>query len=176
MISRALLIAAAMLFAAAPSHVAAQNRWNPAAPENRQVLGSFSYRTVEPVLAQIGARWQRRPGGQPALAVVFPNGRQAGLVMGSCTSNGSICRSLSIQSIWPRPADPARLDEGVQRFNQRYAFSRAFVLADGRPAVQRYLTADYGIIRGNLAVNLLVFADQADRFAAEVLQAPTRAR
>ena len=44
------------------------------------------------------------------------------------------------------------------------------MLADGRPALQRYLTADYGFIRGNLAVNLLVFAGQMDLFAAEVLR------
>ena len=34
----------------------------------------------------------------------------------------------------------------------------------------RYLTADYGFIRGNLAVNLLVFASQADIFANQVLR------
>jgi hypothetical protein len=42
--------------------------------------------------------------------------------------------------------------------------------ADGRPALQRYLTADYGFIRGDLAVNLLVFAEQADTFARDVLR------
>ena len=41
--------------------------------------------------------------------------------------------------------------------------------ADGAPGMQRYVTADYGIIRGNLAVNLLVFATQVDRFATQVL-------
>jgi hypothetical protein len=46
------------------------------------------------------------------------------------------------------------------------------VAADGRPSLQRYLTADYGFIRGNLAVNLIVFSGQIDRFVAEVLQAP----
>ena len=60
----------------------------------------------------------------------------------------------------------------IAAFNQRYAFSRALVAADGRPSLQRYLTADYGFIRGNLAVNLIVFAGQIDRFVAEVLQAP----
>ena len=74
--------------------------------------------------------------------------------------------------MWTAPADvPAdRLAASIQRFNQRYAFSRAFMTADGRPALQRYLTADYGFIRGDLAVNLLVFATQSERFAAEVLR------
>jgi hypothetical protein len=40
---------------------------------------------------------------------------------------------------------------------------------DGRPVLQRYLIADYGFLRGNLAVNLLVFANQAERLANEVL-------
>jgi ABC-type ATPase with predicted acetyltransferase domain len=65
---------------------------------------------------------------------------------------------------------PERLAANIQAFNRRYAFSRAFLTADGRPALQRYLTADYGFIRGNLAVNLLVFANQSERFAAEVLR------
>ena len=68
-----------------------------------------------------------------------------------------------------------RLAAGIQGFNQRYAFARASLTPDGRAALQRYLTADYGFIRGDLAVNLLVFASQADRFAAEVLS-PTPAR
>ncbi len=176
MMVRFLPAALAVLLAGLPVATYGQARWNPAAPENRQVLPSFSYRTLEPVLTQIGARWQRRPGSQPALTVVFPNGRQAGLVLGSCSDGGSTCRSLSIQSIWPRPPEGAGLTEAVQRFNQRYAFSRAFILPDGRPALQRYLTADYGVIRGNLAVNLLVFSDQADRFAREVLSASTPRR
>ena len=65
---------------------------------------------------------------------------------------------------------PERLEDAIQQFNRRYAFSRAFLTADGRAALQRYLTADYGFIRGDLAVNLLVFANQAQRFATEVLR------
>ena len=74
--------------------------------------------------------------------------------------------------MWIRPPGlaPERLADNIQQFNRRYAFSRAFLTADGRPALQRYLTADYGFIRGNLAVNLLVFASQTERFAAEVLR------
>jgi hypothetical protein len=77
-----------------------------------------------------------------------------------------------MQSTWPRPAGaaPERLAAAVAAFNQRYSFAKAFVAADGRPALQRYLTADYGFVRGNLAVNLLVFANQAERFAAEALR------
>ena len=57
-----------------------------------------------------------------------------------------------------------------QFVEQRYAFQRAYLTADGRPALQRYLTADYGFIRGDLAVNLLVFANQTARFQTEALR------
>src|SRR5205085_3276669 len=82
----------------------------------------------------------------------------------------------SIQAVWTPPPGlpPARLAEAIAGFNQRYAFSRAFVAADGRPSLQRYLTADYGFIRGNLAVNLIVFAGQIDRFVTEVIAAPAQ--
>jgi len=151
--------------------------WNPAAPENRQVLPTFNYATVETVLSAINARFERRgTADRPILQVTFRNGRRAAILFGSCERQGAACKAISIQSVWIRPANlPAdRLAANIQGFNQRYAFSRAYLTQDGKPALQRYLTADYGIVRGNLAVNLLVFANQAERFAVEVLRpAPT---
>jgi hypothetical protein len=158
--------------AAAPAQ-SAPARWNPAAPENRQVLPTFNYATVENVLNSIGAQSQRRgTPDRPALAVTFANNRRAAILFGSCERQGAACKAISIQAVWTRPANvPAeRIAANVQQFNRRYAFARAFLTADGRPALQRYLTADFGIIRGNLAVNLLVFASQSERFAAEVLR------
>jgi hypothetical protein len=151
----------------------AQVPWNPASPENRQVLPTFNYATVETVLTAIGARFVRRgTADRPALDVTFPNNRRAGILFGNCERQGAACKAISIQALWPVPvgAKAARLPAAIQAFNQRYAFSRAYLTADGRPALQRYLTADFGFIRGNLAVNLLVFANQEERFAAEVLR------
>lgn len=165
--------AAVLLLSSSAAMAQAPVRWNPAAPENRQVLPTFNYSTVESVLAGIGARAQRRgTADRPALAVVFPNNRRAAVLFASCERQGAACKAISIQAVWARPGNvPAdRLTAGIEQFNRRYAFSRAFLTQDGRPALQRYLTADYGFIRGNLAVNLLVFAQQADRFAAEVLR------
>jgi len=162
-----------LLFSGAAAAQTAPARWNPAAPENRQVLPTFNYATVEGVLNTIGARSERRgTPDRPALAVTFANNRRAAILFGSCERQGAACKAISIQAVWTRPANvPAeRIAANVQQFNRRYAFARAFLTADGRPALQRYLTADFGIIRGNLAVNLLVFASQSERFAAEVLR------
>ncbi len=166
-----LVMAALASIVAAPAagQGVAPPKWNPRAPENAQVLPNFSFATVEPVLNAIGARYQR--GGQPgrpSLVVTLPNNRRAVLTFGSCNAAGA-CKALAIQAVWAKPAggDPA---PAIQRFNQRYTFAKAFLLADGRPTLQRYLTADYGFVRGNLAVNLLVFANQSERFAAEALQ------
>jgi Putative bacterial sensory transduction regulator len=159
--------------AAAAYNAQAPARFNPAAPENRQLLPTFNYATVESVLAAIGARSERRgTADRPALAVTFANNRRAGVLFGSCERQGAACKAISIQAVWTAPANvtPERLAANIQQFNRRYAFSRAFLTADGRPALQRYLTADYGFIRGNLAVNLLVFANQSESFAAEVLR------
>lgn len=161
------------LLAAAALQPSPAGPFNATAPENRAVLPSFSYATVEPVLAQIGARFERAGTDErPVLAVTFANGRRAAILFGSC--EGNACRAISIQAIWNAPsgAGAAQLGGAIAAFNQRYAFSRATVAADGRPSLQRYLIADYGFIRGNLAVNLIVFAGQIDRFVAEVLQAP----
>jgi len=171
--SRALAALALLTSAPAAAQPPAAGPFNAAAPENRQVLPAFSYATVEPVLAQIGARYERAGSdAQPALTITFINGRRAAILFGSCL--GSSCRAISIQAVWNAPPGiaAAQLANAVAGFNQRYAFSRAFVAADGRPSLQRYLTADFGFIRGNLAVNLIVFAGQIDRFVTEVIQAP----
>jgi hypothetical protein len=162
-----------LLLAAAAQAAPAPPAFNPAAPENRQVLPAFSYATVEPVLTQLGARFERAGSEErPALSVTFANGRRAAILFGAC--EGPNCKALSLQAMWNAPSGTAlaQLTNAIAGFNQRYAFSRAFVGADGRPSLQRYLIADYGFIRGNLAVNLVVFAGQIERFVAEVLQAP----
>jgi hypothetical protein len=163
------LLLASMIAAAPAAQPTA--RWNPKAPENTQLQPAFSQASIEPVLTAIGARWQRAGTAEkPQLLVQFPNGRKATLTLSGCGEEG--CKALSIQAYWtPAPGvRPRSLAEAIARFNRRVAFGKAFVAADGRPALQRYLTADYGFIRGDLAVNLLVFAEQADKFAREVLQ------
>lgn len=166
MLSGALVVAAGAL--AAP-----QVRWNPKAPENEQVLPAFSYASVEPVLTAVGARYQRRAGrpDRPQLLVEFANRRRATLVFSGCDGQGA-CKGLSIQSYWTpiAGASERRSAAVIAGFNQRYAFTKAFIAADGRPALHRYLTADYGFIRGNLAVNFVNFANQAETFATEVLR------
>jgi hypothetical protein len=170
-----LLPAALVAAVASPSSADASlppPRWNPKAPENAQVLPNFSYATVEPVLTGMGAKFQRSvQGGRPALLVTFPNNRRSTLLMSSCDAAGA-CKALSIQAFWTRIANspPERTAQAIASFNQRFSFAKAFVAADGRPALQRYLTADYGFIRGDLAVNLLVFASQAEQFATQTLR------
>lgn len=149
-------------------------RWNPKAPENAQLLPAFSYATVEPVLTAVGARFRRTAtnAARPQLAVTFANNRTALLTMSACDAAGTACKAMSLQSYWTKIANspPAKTAQSIDDFNRRYSFAKAFVAVDGRPALQRYLTADYGFVRGNLAVNLLVFASQADQFATQVLR------
>jgi hypothetical protein len=147
-------------------------RWNPRAPENSQLLTAFSYATVEPVLSAIGARHQRigNDAGRPTLSVTFANGHRAVIVMTSCDAQGASCRALTLQSVWPAASSGPAQQTAVQQFNQRYSFGKAFIAANGRPVLQRYITADYGFVRGNLAVNMLAFATQTQRFTTEVVQ------
>jgi hypothetical protein len=93
-------------------------------------------------------------------------------MFGSCDAGGAACKALSIQSYWTKIANapPERTAQAIEGFNRRYSFAKAFLTADGRPALQRYLTADYGFVRGNLAVNLLVFSSQSEQFATQVLR------
>jgi hypothetical protein len=148
-------------------------RWNPKAPENNQLMPAFNYGAVETVIGAIGGRSQRTGTNpaRPTLVVTFANGRRATLALSGCDAAGTSCKALSIVSVWNKiAAPPDRTAQSISGFNQRYAYAKAFIAADGRPVLQRYLTADYGFIRGDLAVNLQVFADQAQRFSVEVLR------
>ena len=161
-----------ILLLSATADVAAQGRWRPDASDNRQLLPTFNYSTLESVLEEIGARSERRGVGErPSLLVTFSSGRRAAIVFGSCSEGGNVCRAISLQSGWALPpsATSERALALTEAFTRRYAFSRAFMLPNGNLALQRYLTADYGFIRGNLAVNLLAFAAQLDLFGQEVL-------
>jgi hypothetical protein len=163
---------ASIAVASAPA--GAQVPWNPRAPDNSQLLPTFNYATVESVLASIRAT-SRRAGTDPArplIVATFPNGKRAVISLLSCSANGAACKALGIQASWnvPPGSQPAALAAAVEKFNQRYSFSKAYMTTSGRPALQRYLTSDYGFVRGNLAVNFLVFADQEERFMAEVLR------
>src|SRR3546814_13296495 len=95
-------------------------------------------------------------------------------MFGSCNADGSACKALSIQSYWTKIANapPGRAADAIADFNRRYSFAKAFIAEDGRPALQRYLTADYGFLRGTHAANLLDFANPAERFASDVLGPP----
>jgi len=147
--------------------------WNPKAPENRQIVPAYSVAALAPVLNSIGARAQRPADaaqGQ-ALLVTFRNGRTALLALSSCEAPDR-CKALNIQSFWAKSAKatPEQTAQAIEKFNQRYAFAKAFATPDGRASLQRYLTADFGFIRGDLAVNLLVFSEQAERLAVEFLE------
>ena len=175
--------AIALLLALSGTELAAQAatpRWNPKAPENAQILPALNLAAVGGVLDSIGARHQRTTGtpGEPTLLVTFANGRRALVALSACDRAGNGCKALRVQSSWSRLSGvaPERLAQASARFNQRYAFAKAFLLPDGQPALQRYLIADYGFVRGNLAVELQVFADQAQRFVTEVLQPLGRTR
>lgn len=164
--------AAAAVAPPAPGAATVRRQFNPASPENRQILPTFSYTTVEPVLAQIGARFRRAgPPAKPVLHVQFPNNRTAVLMFGSCNADGTDCKALTIQSHWTRIANspPERTQAAIEAFNRGFSFAKAYVASDGRPSLARYLTADFGVVRGDLAVNLLVFANQAESFATGVL-------
>ena len=148
--------------------------WNPKAPENARLLPGFSQASVAEVLGAVGARVQRSgtDAAHSDLLATFPNGTKAVIALNGCDAAGIGCKALNIQSFWTKSSKvpPERTAEAVTAFNQRYSFGKAFVMADGRTTLQYYMTADYGFVRGNLAVVLLVFADQAEKLAAEFLR------
>jgi hypothetical protein len=168
------LVGAGVLLSAAGS----LPHWNPKAPENGRQLPAFTQANVVEVLGAVGARVQRSgtDAANPEFLATFPNGTKALITLGGCDKDVT-CKALNIQSFWTKSSKvpPERTAQAVTAFNQRYAFGKAFLMADGRTTLQYYLPADYGFARGNLAVVFLVFADQAEKLAAEFLRPLERA-
>lgn len=128
----------------------------------RTIMNNFDAAALGPVLAEMGASYEvAQVGGQTVLVVSVPGGVRFVATPVACSgADGSNCTGLNLIALYQTKA-PART---VEAFNYRYAFSSAGRDNDGYAYLSRYITADFGIPRGNIAVNVAVFVVHAIEF------------
>ena len=70
------------------------------------------------------------------------------------------CLGLDVFSTFDFKPTPAQLST----LNEQYSYMKFYADEDGELILQKYITADYGIARGNIRINIETFLDILDGF------------
>lgn len=138
----------------------------------RGMVSNFDIASIGPILTEMGAAWQemRTEDNQPYIAVNAGGGLSMIIAPMACMGPmHTQCVGMNTISFF----QGASMNyQTVSAFNQRYAFTSAYISQQGDVAfLSRYDIADYGIPRGNVASSLASFVTLADRFRQELASA-----
>ncbi len=127
-----------------------------------QIVASFAIPDLNGLLDELGYEHEAGtlPSGAAVIRVTAPDGLAFYLQPRACDADR--CAGLSITAAFrgPAPFDPAM----ITAYNLRYVFMKGVLLPDGGALLGRYIIADYGIPRGNIAVNIAAFVNMAGEF------------
>ena len=73
---------------------------------------------------------------------------------------GGTCFGLNIYSVFELELSLAQLAS----LSNRYAYMKFYSAENNNLVLQKYMTADYGIARGNVRINIVTFMDILDNF------------
>ncbi len=131
-----------------------------------QIASDFSLETLSGILTEMGFQYaqQSTPNNTTMLRVTGPSGLIFFIEPRAC--NSGRCVGLSMNALYQR-SNPYAYEE-INAYNDRYVFMKSMRLNDGSALLSRYVTADFGIPRGNIAINITVFNNLASRFPEDV--------
>ncbi|MGF1456254.1 MAG: YbjN domain-containing protein [Alphaproteobacteria bacterium] len=126
-----------------------------------EMLPGFDIPSLQRILTDFGYRSAVRgfADGSQALNVLSPNNLRFIMLPSACGEGR--CAAVRIIALFAAGEEPYRLDR-LNAFNNTYAFIKAFKIGEDA-AVSRYLTADYGLPKGNVVVNVAAFETIARR-------------
>ncbi len=126
-------------------------------------IANFDIQNIYPILQEMGIAYEGRVDeeGNQLLLAQASSGLKFALVPAACLNGAnSGCVGMNVIALFPEA--PQR---DVNSFNYRYAFTSAGVNpSSGASYISRYVIADYGIPKGNIASNLYNFIAQAEMF------------
>jgi len=135
-----------------------------AAPDS-QLVSTFDERVLGDALDDLGLQWRvterTRDGGVRLLART-EGGFVFYLSSRACDEEG--CFGAQLLTVFKEAPLPL---EAVNSFNERYVFTSAGVSGRDSVYLSRYFISDYGIPRGNIKANILIFLDIAEALMAE---------
>ena len=133
-------------------------------------ISNFDIQSVGPVLNELGITWQPYSGnnGETVIAANANGELNFLLAPAACRLNeNSDCVGLQMVAMFDGQVNP----QSISAFNYRYAFSSAGLDDSGSAYLNRYEISDYGVPRGNLAISILVFIQQAKQLGTELATA-----
>ena len=163
------VLAAGLGFGALVSQSMAQS--NPLANEiitgAGKPVANFDVQNVIPILQEMGLSIEGRTddSGNKLLLAQASSGLRFALIPVACQNGAnSGCVGMNMLALFPQA--PQR---DVNSFNYRYAFVSAGVHPTNSTSyVSRYMIADYGIPKGNIASNIYNFIALAEQFSKVV--------
>ncbi len=137
------------------------------------VLKSFDIATVGPVLTELGIVWRRAVSkGEPYIAAQYRD-LEFIFTPEACRGAGKT-NCLGAHMIAVFRGAPYN-QQAVNAFNARFAFTSAGLDPSGDAFISRYEICDYGAARGNFAISLAVFLNQAIAFRKALAESPVTA-
>tara|TARA_B100001179_G_C18576380_1_gene397726 strand:- start:659 stop:1153 length:495 start_codon:yes stop_codon:yes gene_type:complete len=131
-------------------------------------LEVFTTSALKATLAELGAMTIDQPGKQN-ITVQFSNGLQADALLMACTdqSTSTGCRGTSILVNYTTPDDVTaeQVRSGINEYNYRQNFGRAYLDPNGKISVRFYLISDGGITMENYRQNIGLFEVSAAKLA-----------
>lgn len=76
------------------------------------------------------------------------------------------CLGLDVFSSFEFQPTSAQLSD----LNEKFSYMKFYATSDGELVLQKYITADYGIARGNVRINIATFIDIIDQFEETLTQ------
>lgn len=137
---------------------------NPSAP-----LMSLDAESLIPILAQMDLHYDgvTLPSGHKALLVSTDDGVKFQITPLACDEDGR-CRGMHFVSLFQTDID----ERTVSAFNFRYSFASAGISSENVAHLTRYELADFGMPKGNVAVSIGVFIDNAILLAEHLENGP----
>ena len=129
--------------------------------ENTKRVTNFTHQEVQALLSEMGINSQIGENGE--IFATTPAGYKFFVFVTACDSPGFNCRGLELFSFYDVGAGNASIVK-ANTFNASYPFAKAYAMNQGGMALSRYLTADDGIARGNIAVNIVVYLRMAEKY------------
>ena len=157
------LLAATLSFSAAQAQTAKTDIANP-----KGLLPNLDIATIAPVVKETGAVTEIKKGDDGSSYILGAFGETKLLFYtSSCDSGEKGCKGLEIGASINRDnfqLDDAELLKRINAYNDRYVAGKAIISGSGDLAVTRYVIADHGIARGNLAMEIGIMVDMVDNF------------
>ncbi len=134
---------------------------------NDTIWYAFDLTEIEDLLSEMSIETERDVDldGKPYLLAESYEGYKFLMQIKACEAEDN-CLGLDVFSSFEFQPTPAQLSD----LNEKFSYMKFYTTDDGELVLQKYLTADYGIARGNVRINIVTFMDIIDQFEEELTQ------